>query len=208
MEYKVVVVGIGPGSPEYLIPAGKKMIEQARVLVGSKRALDTFGREDMEQYIIDKDIQGVLEFIARKLCDSDVVVLVSGDPGFYSLLIALRRRFAADQLTVIPGISSAQLAFARLGEPWQDAGLISMHGRRATDGALTYSPGKRLGILTDNNNNPAYIAETLLSAGWPETAQVWLCANLSYPEETIAPFCLEEVRGVNGFEHCVMVVMA
>ena len=40
MEYKIRVVGIGPGSPDYLMPVGKKVIDQATILVGSKRALE------------------------------------------------------------------------------------------------------------------------------------------------------------------------
>ncbi|HWR43306.1 precorrin-6y C5,15-methyltransferase (decarboxylating) subunit CbiE [Sporomusa sp.] len=206
--YKIIVVGIGPGSPDYVLPIASRTIAGAKVLVGSKRALDTFGSANQVIRIIDKDIKGVLDFIEGRLACQDVVVLVSGDPGFYSMLAALRGRFAAERITVIPGISSAQLAFARLAEVWQDAALISMHGRQAADDVLRYRPGHKLGILTDTQHNPAHIACVLLEHGWPETACVWLCTNLSYDNEVVAAMTLAETTGTPGFEHSVMVVKA
>jgi cobalt-precorrin-7 (C5)-methyltransferase len=206
--YRVVVVGIGPGSPDYVLPIASRTITAAKVLVGSTRALDTFASDGQVTKIIDKDIIGVLDFIGHQLATQDVVVMVSGDPGFYSMLAAIRKRFAAERITVIPGISSAQLAFARLAEVWQDAALISMHGRMAADDTLRYRPGYKLGILTDTQHNPAHIARILLERGWPETALVWLCTNLSYDNEVIAAMTLVEAMATPGFEHSVMVVKA
>lgn len=208
MEHKITVVGIGPGSPDYLLPAASQAIAAARVLVGGKRALDTLAPCGAATKVIDKDINGVMKFIERQLPDNDIVVMVSGDPGFYSLLSALRLKFSPEKLTVIPGISSVQLAFARLAEVWQDALLVSMHGRTANDTALQYEPGKKLGILTDSIHNPRYIAQVLAGHGWPGEAKVWLCANLSYENEQIAGMTLQEAINVAGFEHCVMVVAA
>ncbi|MEL7632613.1 MULTISPECIES: precorrin-6y C5,15-methyltransferase (decarboxylating) subunit CbiE [Sporomusa] len=207
-RYQVVVVGIGPGSPDYVLPVVSRRIAQARVLVGSKRALDTFAAGGQVTRIIDKDINGVLDFIEEQLASQDVVVMVSGDPGFYSMLVAVRKRFAPESITVIPGISSAQLAFARVAEVWQDAALISMHGRTAADEVLRYRPGHKLGILTDTQHNPACISRILLAFGWPEAAHVWLCANLSYDNEVVAAMTLAEATETLGFEHSVMVVKA
>ena len=208
MEYQIIVVGIGPGSPDYVLPVASRIIAGAKVLVGSKRALDSFSSANQVSRIIDKDIQGVLDFIGQHLACQDVVVLVSGDPGFYSMLTALRGRFAPERIRVIPGISSVQLAFARLAEVWQDAALISMHGRTAADEQLKYRPGYKLGILTDHQHNPAQIARMLLARGWPGTACVWLCTNLSYADEEVAALTLAEAVATPGFEHSVMVVKA
>ena len=46
MEYKIIVAGIGPGNPDYMLPAAVKAIQQAAVLVGSRRALKDFARPD------------------------------------------------------------------------------------------------------------------------------------------------------------------
>jgi cobalt-precorrin-7 (C5)-methyltransferase len=206
MEHKIIVVGIGPGSPDYILPVASRMITQAKVLVGSQRALTTFAPSHATSKVIDNNLEGVLTFITTALMDNDVVVMVSGDPGFYSFLATLKTKFTSERITVIPGISSMQLAFARISEIWQDAVLISMHGRQAKDTDLNYCCDKKLGILTDYEQNPFYIAKVLIKHGWPLTAKVWLCANLSYENEKIKQLTLGEIKDVDGFTHCVMVV--
>lgn len=208
MAHQIIIVGIGPGSPDYIIPLAKHEIDQARILVGSRRALDAFATPAAETRVIDGNIDAVLNYIQEKLQEANVVVLVSGDPGFYSLLPAIRRRFNPETIKVIPGLSSTQIAFAKIGEPWQDALLVSMHGREAADEALSFVDGKRLGILTDSKNNPAAIAQILLNRGWPAGVRTWVCANLSYPEEQVVQMPLGEVAGLAGYEHSVMVVIA
>lgn len=208
MDHKITVVGIGPGSPDYLPPIAARAIARARVLVGGGRALAAFAPASCETYTIGKDIAAVITHIRERLAVGDVTVLVSGDPGFYSLLAALRAEFGPEALDVIPGVSSVQLAFARLACPWQDAVLVSLHGRGPNDAALAYAPGKKLGLLTDGHHTPRRIAGDLLARGWPATAAVWLCADLSYESERIVAATLGETAQGHGCEHCVMVVMA
>jgi len=208
MEHKIAVVGIGPGSPDYLPPIAKRLIDAAKVLVGSRRALATFAPVGARTRVIDKHIEEVISFVRHSLTTDDVVIMVSGDPGFYSLLVRLRLEFAPELITVIPGISSVQLAFARLSCPWQDAALISLHGREAADDILDYRPDRKLGILTDSENNPSHIAGLMLDRGWPADSPVWLCSDLSYPNEQVLALTLAEARQRDSHEHCVMVVKA
>lgn len=208
MESIITVAGIGPGSLDYLLPAAHKAIDQATVLIGSRRALINLVREGQQQIVVDGNIAAVLDTIAEVPAYEKVVVLVSGDPGFYSLLAALKERFGSGRLKVIPGISSVQLAFARIGELWHDAVLTSMHGRYAEDSQLAYRQGKKLGLLTDGKHSPSYIACILLERDWPPDTPVWLCENLSYENENILETNLAEVSRVLGFTHSVMVVKA
>ncbi len=207
MEHHLIIVGIGPGSPEYILPSALKVIEGASVLVGGGRALKTYAQPHQQIYKVDSDITGLLQFIRRQLQDTDVVVMVSGDPGYFSLLETLRHEFAAGSLRVIPGISSFQVAFARIGVPWQKARLVSVHGREPEPSLLKYETGGILSFLTDGKNHPAKIAEWLQQQGWPPQTRVWLCRNLSYEEETILAVTLEETLKVSGFDSCVMVVI-
>ena len=207
MEHKIIVVGIGPGSPDYILPIASRTIAEAKVLVGSERALTEFAPSHIITKVIDRDIKGVMDFIRESLQLNDVVVMVSGDPGFYSLLSALNANFPKPQIMVIPGISSVQLAFARNAEVWQDAQLISMHGRQASDEDLQYKPLKKLGILTDHEHNPNFIAQVLLNHGWPITSTVWLGEGLSYETENTKKLTLGETKNILGFTHCVMVVI-
>lgn len=208
MEHKIIVVGIGPGSADYLLPIAKRTIEQARILVGGKRALETLAPVGVKSKVIDGDIAGVLSYIEAELIAQDVVVMVSGDPGFYSLLPAIRRRFPQGCIEVIPGISSLQLAFARTGDYWQDATLISLHGRKADETGLAYRCDKKLGILTDSENNSCTIARHLLRSGWPAATPAVVCLALSYENEQVVTATLEELSNREGYSHCVMVVKA
>lgn len=205
-QHTLTVIGIGPGSKDYMLPAAIEAISSARVLVGSSRALSAYAPLDAECKVIDKDIQGVMQFIREKIVHDDVIVLVSGDPGFYSLLPALKRSFPDTSLHIIPGISSVQFAFARIGEIWQDAVLVSVHGREWDSELMRYKAEKKLALLTDSINRPQTIAARLLAEGWPSEAKAWLCRNLSYETETIQELSLLEVTNISGFDHCVMVV--
>lgn len=206
MEPKITVAGIGPGHPDYIVPAAQRAIEQAEVLVGSKRALDTFARSHQDTYVIGGDITAVTRFIEKTYKSKKLVVLVSGDPGYYSMLAALRQKFDQQSLMVIPGISSVQMAFARLADVWQDATIGSLHGRDADESLLTFRKGKKLGLLTDGKHTPSTIAKMLLARQWPPDAAVWLCSNLSYESEVIKQCTLGDCTEVGGFEHCVLVV--
>ena len=81
MEYKIIVAGIGPGHPDYVLPAARQAIAAARILVGGRRALADFAEPAQQTFPITGDIAGVMAFIREKSAGSEVVVMVSGDPG-------------------------------------------------------------------------------------------------------------------------------
>ena len=207
MEGQLTVVGIGPGSADYILPQALRVIEGAAFLVGGARALATYAKPHQQVFRVDADIAGLLAVLRRQLAVGDVVVMVSGDPGYYSLLETFRREFPAGNIRVIPGISSFQVAFARLGLPWQQARLLSAHGRQPQPESLRYEAGLCLSFLTDGKNNPARISGWLHEQGWPLQSRVWLCKNLSYEDETVWAATLAEALQVSGFDSCVMVVV-
>lgn len=206
MEFKIIVAGIGPGAREYVVPKALKAIENAKVLVGGSRALADFAREGQKTFAIKADIKAVMNFIGEELKQNDVVVMVSGDPGYYSLLSSLRKNFSIEQIKVIPGLSSMQVAFAKIALPWQEASLLSFHGRVPKDEDLVYVKGRIIGMLTDNKFNSGRIAEYLIERGWDKNARAYICSRLSYPDEKIACLSLEEAQTKEIASHCVMIV--
>ncbi len=206
LEHKIIVAGIGPGHPDYMTPTAHQAILGAEVLVGGKRALSQFARADQKTMAITRDVPGVLSFLQEQLSFSDVVVMVSGDPGYYSLLDALRRDFPEERIEVIPGISSLQLAFSRLALPWHDARLLSFHGRRPGMDQLSYWKGGLLGMLTDGDCNSKTISSLLMELGWPGTSKLFVCARLSYEDERILRMTLEEAAGQEPVGNCVLIV--
>lgn len=208
MEHQIVVAGIGPGHPDFVLPAARAAIESASVLVGGSRALADFARPEQETMTIRGDIAAVLSFIREKRQRTQVVVMVSGDPGYYSLLDALRREFLPQTLVVIPGISSLQMAFSRLALPWHGARLASFHGRVPQAEELAYQEGALLGLLTDRENNSRTIPPQLIALGWPPDAELHICARLSYEDEQIIHTTLAEAATAPEISHGVLVVKA
>ena len=208
MSHKIIVAGIGPGDPAYLLPKARKTIEDARILVGGRRALADYAHDGVRTCAIGADIPSVLSFIRGALAEDDVVVMVSGDPGYYSLLDALRRTFPVEQIDVVPGISSLQLAFARLALPWYDARLLSFHGREPLETELVRTEGAVFGMLTDGRNNSQTIAARLLSHGWRASDRMYVCTRLSYEDERILETTIGAAAGADGIGHGVIVVCA
>lgn len=205
--HKIIVVGIGPGSEDYIVPAARAAIENAAVLVGSSRALATFAKTGCVTCPITGDLKKAVSFIKEKLAENDVVVMVSGDPCYYSMLPYLRKNFSAEKLRVIAGISSMQLAFARLALPWQNAVVTSLHGRKPDAAELSFESGKMLGLLTDNVYTSRTIAEYLIELGWPKTSAAYILTRLSYSDERIIETTLEKAAGEDEITHCIMVVI-
>ncbi len=202
---RIFVVGVGPGSRDYLTPAAERAIRDADILVGGKSALSMFPSTGAKQRkMMDGNIQGVISFIEANR-DKEVAVLASGDPGFYSILDAVLRNFPRDEIEVIPGISSVQLCFARIRESWSDARFRSLHGRDVAGLVEDLrSPGK-LALLTDESNSPNKVAELLLRAGLGNRRTV-VCENLARANEKIVDATLEEISRHEFSGNCVMVI--
>ena len=92
-----------------------------------------------------------------------VVVLASGDPGFFG--ITRRLRAAGLDFTVEPAVSSVATAFARLALPWDEALVVSAHGRPigpALNALLRFGHSSRpVAVLTDAGSSPAKLVEAL-----------------------------------------------
>ena len=117
------------------------------------------------------------------------------------------KKFTANPIEVVPGISSMTFAFARLNEVWHDADLMSFHGRQPAPEKLVYEAGKKMGFLTDPEYNPAHIARILIDAGWPKETRAAALERLSYDDEKIVDSTLEVLTELEGFGHSVMVVL-
>ena len=205
MRNKIFVVGIGPGDKKYITPAALEKILSAKFLLGGRRALKDFATDSQEIFAITKDLESAINFIREKILFADVVVMVSGDPGYYSMLDLIRKNFSQDLIEVIPSISAMQLAFARLSLSWYDAKLLSFHGRRPTDEDLKFSPQKVLGLLTDSEFNSATISKILLELGWNENSNLAICSRLSYPDEKIILTTLAQAVISEPVKHCILI---
>ena len=208
MDNKIIVAGIGPGGEDYITPAALKKIRSAKFLVGGQRALKDFSDASQITCPITRDLDAPINFIREKILLGEVVVMVSGDPGYYSILDLLRKTFPPESIEVIPSVSAMQLAFAKLALPWHNATLLSFHGRQPARSDLKYSAGKVLGLLTDKHFNSSTVSKILIDCGWSGDSSVTICARLSYPDEKIFTMTLFDAATAAPVESCVLIVNA
>ena len=206
LDNKIIIAGIGPGSLDYISPAAMRAIKSAKILIGGRRALNQFSIEGQITFPITADIPAVIEFIKENIQNNNVVVMASGDPGYYSILDTIRREFPTEILEVIPSISAMQLAFAKLALSWHHANLLSFHGRRPSDEELKFKENKIIGMLTDGNYNSHTIPKILLSLGWSKNSKIAICSRLSYDDEKIIETTLEGALKLEVVKHGILIV--
>ncbi|MFW6006411.1 MAG: precorrin-6y C5,15-methyltransferase (decarboxylating) subunit CbiE [Bacillota bacterium] len=183
--HKVQVLGIGPGNQKYIPPVVKNRIEAAEVLIGGNRILKDYEKMDKELIFITANLNRISKYIKDNHKTKKIAVLLSGDTGLYSFLKYLRKQISAKYLEVIPGISSLQLAFARNKMVWQDADIISLHGKKNLKRLLQAVANKaKVGLFTDNDNSPDVICRYLKGKGYGQK-HVFIGENLSYKSEKI-----------------------
>lgn len=183
---KIIIIGCGPGLKAYISPKALYHIKRADILVGSRRLLKLFPDIDAKKILLEKNYQVMVDKIGKWSSTKQVAVLVSGDPCFFSYTKMIVKILGRESCVIIPGISSMQLAFAAIGECWDDACFVSLHGRDAEYEQLIKKVREngKVGILTDGKNTPATIAKQLLKNGIRERC-MFVCENLSLPDERI-----------------------
>ncbi|KRQ85917.1 putative cobalt-precorrin-6Y C(5)-methyltransferase [Caloramator mitchellensis] len=168
----MIVVGIGPGNLRYASYEAIETITDAEMVVAFKRV-----GKDLESLREIKYIQRFEELLEIK---EDFVFVVSGDPTLYSALEFLKRRgIKIDR--VVPSISSFQYLMCKLQKSWNDAKIISLHGRRG-DLSDVNKNGITI-IFTDDKFTPEYISNKLFEEGF--NGKIYAGYNLSYEDELI-----------------------
>lgn len=202
---KVYVIGIGAGTEDYLLPIARREIETSDCLIGGKRALGLFRDLHKEEIPLEGNFERVIPYLLRERERKKIALLVSGDPGLYSFLGTISRILRRGEYVVIPGISAVQIAFARIGEGWDDATIISLHGRKLDDVAMRVKESPKTFLFTDPNFPPGKIATHLLEKGVGHRRAI-VMENLAYPNERIVDTDLNHLTGMEGFGLCVMII--
>ncbi|MEC1177105.1 precorrin-6y C5,15-methyltransferase (decarboxylating) subunit CbiE [Metasolibacillus meyeri] len=181
------MIGIGD-SVEGLLPQYKKWIETCEVLVGGERVLDFFPDVQAEKVVI----KGGLSALVTRLQSEtrEVVVLASGDPLFYGIGSYLAKKLP---LEIYPYMSSVQLAFSKMKDSWQDAYIVSVHGRSMKGLAQKIDGRPKVALLTDEENSPNAIARYLKEFGMHEY-EAFVAENLGGETEKYGFYTLDELE--------------
>lgn len=213
---RLSVVGVGPGSPDYVTPAARKAVRSAELVVGAERSLRLFKNDirGAEATLSAGNVDGLLELTAAAAEEGkQVAILSTGDPGFSGLLRPVMRhtRNRRVELGVIPGISSVQACAARLCMSWEEAALFSLHRgaapERWADLVRAAREGRDVIILPDQKNSPPReIVRLLLREGIDRKTPFIVCESLTLRGERIVESTLEGASDQDFDPLCVVVV--
>ena len=175
MTPPITVIGCD-GSP---LPAeAAAVIAAASLVIGARRHLAAAALPGSVQQSELTRLDDALAEICQ--APGPVAVLASGDPGFFGIVRSLRARGIAPR--VIPAVSSVALAFARLGLDWDDALVLSAHGRDPRPVIAAALAHPKVAILTEPGETAAQLAGRLLAAG----RRVYAAERLGGPDERVA----------------------
>ena len=192
---KVTIVGCGPGSKKFITGYAMQHIINAEVLIGSRRLLSLFPDADADTYVLSNNYKLLItRIVSLSKKKKKVVVLVSGDPGFFSYSKLIVDKLGVEKCEVIPGISSVQMAFSKIGRTWNDACFMSLHGRSGKLASVVkkITDNDKVAVLTDNSNNVKLIAKKLIETGIKER-KIFVCENLSLEKERIREFDVSSI---------------
>ena len=204
---KLYIVGIGPGSKDYLTLASKKAVKSSDIVIGSKRALDLFEIPDQSKIELNaKNMKEDMKLAVSQVKNGKVVSLLStGDPGFSGVLKPILKLKEDINIEVIPGVSSVQLCAAKLKIPWDEADLITMHGKGIPEDVLDIINNGKPTIMLPNFK-PAELADYLIENGVDPDRKAAICEKLSYDDEKIVETSLKSILEMEFSYMCVMVV--
>lgn len=173
---KARVAGVGPGNPKLLTVEVENLIRTSQNILAFSRVAETFKGLGGNRIKTIKTRLDILDFLAY----GEALILASGDPMFYGIVDYLQRE-GVEIVEVYPGVSSIQYMAAKTQISWQDAKLLSGHGRKVDLEKL--GDEKVLVFLTDQNNSPSIISKELKRHGY--SGFLYVGFNLSYPDELI-----------------------
>ncbi|WP_321508409.1 cobalt-precorrin-7 (C(5))-methyltransferase [uncultured Methanoregula sp.] len=169
---KIIGVGCGPGLISEL---AIKELKKARIVYGSERAIEL-----ARPYLTSTcSVKSIDDFKTLSRLPKESTILSTGDPMLAGL------GYLPGE--VIPGISSLQVASARLHIPLARISVVVAHGRGhekgMADTLAEVKRGKIVFLLADPKFDVDELYSRLLGLGEP--LQIAVCENLGYPDERI-----------------------
>lgn len=216
---EICLAGIGMGSRDDLTGEVQRAIETADILLGAERMIEGYSaRIEKKPYYTTTQILPYLEKLQENeaLAQQEtlrVTVLFSGDTGFYSgcrkLYVALQEAIATGGLKgrvkILPGLSSVVSLAARVGESYEDAVILSMHGKKLNHLPATVESHGKVYLLTSGSEDIRKIGRMLMESGLTDCEMI-AGYQLSYPEETIRILTPEQCEQVKkeGLYTCLI----
>ncbi len=205
----ITLLGIGMGSQKLLTVQGKNSLDQADLLIGARRMVDSVKRPGQDVFVEYRS-QEIRDYIDAHPEYDNIVIVLSGDVGFYSgarKLLEVLCQDSADlrvqrkngsekseeerdssaqnntEIEIQCGISSVVYFMSQIGLSWDDAKIVSAHGRGCNLISHICYTEKVFSIL-GTSDGVAVLAEKLVKYGMGDVL-LYVGENLSYENEKI-----------------------
>ncbi|EMY78603.1 precorrin-6y C5,15-methyltransferase (decarboxylating), CbiE subunit / precorrin-6Y C5,15-methyltransferase (decarboxylating), CbiT subunit multi-domain protein [Leptospira weilii serovar Ranarum str. ICFT] len=203
----VTVVGMGDEGCLGLSSIAANAIAKAQILAGGKRHLDFFPQFPGTKIVFKGDWIQTIERIAELACEHTICVLASGDPLFFGIGNRIGDKVGSEHVDFIPAPSAIQQAFARVGMKWDDAEILSLHGRPIQGLVTKLQSFRKVALFTDEVNHPQAIASYLISFDESDWT-AFVCENLGGKGEKVRKFdlrLLSEEEGIGRLNVLILV---
>lgn len=175
------IVGIGENGLSGLSDSAKDVVQRADVIIGGDRHHELSQNITAERLSWPSPFDDLIDDI-RSMRGKRLVILVTGDPLWYSVGARISRAIPAEEIRFHPQLSAFQWAAARMGWSLPDCELLTVHGRADSQILPHLAPNIRMLVLTQNRETPASLAAMLTERGFGESRMVVLAA-LGGPSE-------------------------
>lgn len=197
-KMEIILAGVGMGNKNTMTTEVRQAIESADILLGAKRMLEGYQPKlEKKPYYMSEQILPYLKEVQQsdaftQIGKRKIVILFSGDSGFYSGSQKLYQRLQEEIQTgnleasvrIMPGISSVSYLAACIGESYQDARICSMHGKELLNLAEIIKSEKKLFLLMSGVKDIHRLGNLLEKAGFND-CEISAGYQLSYPEQKI-----------------------
>ncbi|MBW4698386.1 MAG: precorrin-6y C5,15-methyltransferase (decarboxylating) subunit CbiE [Aphanocapsa lilacina HA4352-LM1] len=179
------IVGIGADGPRGLSADTQALIAQSPVLAGSAEQLRWWPQR-IERIEMGCDLAAFFARLEQALAEGPAVLLASGDPLYFGIGRLVIERFGRERVRFLPHLSAVQLACNRAKLPWQEAVVVSAHGRSLEKlGEALRSLPDLVAVLTDPVNTPARLARFVLDLAPVTPYKLWVCSHLGAEDEQV-----------------------
>ena len=193
-EQKVTLLGIGMGSIGTLTLEGREAVRNADLIVGARRMVDAV-RLPGQDFLYEYRSREIVEYLAEHPEYTRVVIALSGDVGFYSGAKKLVE-LLGPETKMLCGISSVVYFMSKIGLSWDDAKIVSAHGKTCNLISLIRENRKVFAIL-GTNDGVRNLAEKLTFYGMGDVI-LYVGENLSYDNEKILSKQAKELVSYEG----------
>ena len=180
---QVIGMGIDAGA---LGQSARAALARAELIIGAAAHLAAFPELIAEKRPYPSPMSSLWD-VLRANASRRIVLLASGDPLFHGISGTLLRHLPPEHLVFHPNVTSIQAAFARLGRPWQQAQLVSLHGRPLASLRAVLQGNRLYALLTDRDSSPTAIARVLVETGFTES-ELWVAEELGTASDRFRQF--------------------